>query len=148
LIDDDPRVWEAAVSALAQRKDAVSVARIVDELDADTVSVRMGVATAFGRSQPDRAAPALLARLGREPNAVVRAAIVSSLGRLQPSAAIEAALIDKARDPDASVRQSAAVALVSYKSNEAMEALEALIDDEVSDVRTAATISLRRAGRK
>jgi HEAT repeat protein len=148
LTDDDPGVWDAAVYALAQRKDAASVTRILEELAADTVVVRMGVVTALGRSQPDRAAPALVARLAREPNAAVRAAIVSSLGYLQPTAAIESALIGRASDPDGSVRQAAATALVAYKSQPAMEALERLVEDEMTDVRSAATVSLRRVGRK
>ena len=144
LNDPDPDVKIAAIKALAEAKDTVSVLPIVGLLDDSVPDVRKEAATGLGRMGDERACQPLADFYNRETiedaqNAGIRALLRLSTYSVRP-------LIGLLRSIRPVVRGGAARALGKLQARDAVDPLIWLTRDRDSDVKTAAIIALRQIG--
>jgi HEAT repeat protein len=175
LNDPDPSVKIAAIQALAEAKDTVSVPRIVELLLDTLPEVRKEAATGLGQIGDRRACQPLadlyngeqmqdvqgaairaLTRLStysiqpligllRSSRPVVRAGAARALGKLQARDAVDP-LIWLLRDRDQSVRVAAIFALRQIGDERGLDAIASLVQDTDQDVERAAERALSGDG--
>jgi HEAT repeat protein len=144
LNDPDSDVRIAAIQALAEAKDTVSVPRIVELLQDTVPDVRKEAATGLGKIEDARACQPLADFYDREQreyvqNAGIRALLHLGSHSVQP-------LIGLLRSIRPLVRAGAARALGELQSRRAVEPLIGLLRDRDKDVRVAAIFALRQIG--
>jgi HEAT repeat protein len=175
LNDPDPDVKIAAIQALAEAKDTVSVPTIVGLLQDSLPDVRKEAAKGLGNIGDERACQPLadfydkekiedvqdagiraLLRLGAcsvrpliellsSIRPTVRAGAARALGKLQSPHAVDP-LIWLLRDRDPDVRMAAIIALREIGDNRGMNAIAAAVQDTDPDVAGAAEEALRVPG--
>jgi HEAT repeat protein len=144
LADPDPDVKIAAIKALAEAKDTVSVPTII-ELLLDTVpDVRKQAAIGLGKIGDERACQPLADFYNRERIEDVQDAGVRALLRLSNYAVRP--LIGLLRSIRPVVRAGAARALGKLRARDAVEPLIWLLRDREPDVRLASILALRQIG--
>ncbi len=144
LDDPDPDVKIAAIQALAEAKDTVSVPRIVELLQDTVPEVRKEAATGLGKIGDERACQPLADFYDKEQvedvqNAGIRALIHLSTYAVQP-------LIGLLRSLRPVVRAGAARALGKLQARDAVDPLIRLLHDRDKDVRRASIFALRKIG--
>ena len=144
LNDPDPEKKIAAIQALAEARDTVSVPRMVELLQDTVPDVRNEAATGLGRIGDRRACQPLADLYKNEQledveGAAIRALIHLSTYSIQP-------LIGLLRSSRPVVRAGAARALGKLQARDAVDPLIWLLRDRDPDVRQAAIFALRRIG--
>jgi len=144
LDDPDPDVKVAAIQALAEAKDTVSVTGIVELLQDTVPEVRKEAATGLGKIGDERACQPLADFYDKEQvedvqNAGIRALIHLSTYAVQP-------LIGLLRSIRPVVRAGAARALGKLQARDAVDPLIRLLHDRDKDVRRASIFALRKIG--
>ena len=144
LNDPDPGKKIAAIQALAEAKDTVSVLRIVGLLQDTVPEVRKEAATGLGKIGDRRACQPLADLYNSEQledvqGAAIRALTHLSIYSIQP-------LIGLLRSSRPVVRVGAARALGKLQARAAVDPLIWLLRDRDSDVRQAAIFALRQIG--
>lgn len=144
LNDPDPDKKIAAIQALAEAKDTVSVPRIAELLQDAMPAVRKEAATGLGKIGDRRACQPLADLYNNEQmedvhGAAVRALIHLSTYSVQP-------LIGLLRSSRPVVRAGAARALGKLQARAAVDPLIWLLRDRDQNVRVAAIFALRRIG--
>jgi len=144
LDDPDPDVKIAAIQALAEAKDTVSVTGIVELLQDTVPEVRKEAATGLGKIGDERACQPLADFYDKEQvedvqNAGIRALIHLSTYAVQP-------LIGLLRSIRPVVRAGAARALGKLQARDAVDPLIRLLHDRDKDVRRASIFALRKIG--
>jgi HEAT repeat protein len=148
LEHDDERVRGSATLALMQLGTPRGRAAVVDALQDPASTVRGYAARAMAAGDPQQMAPLLIQALEREQDEEVRAACLSTLGRLATAEAA-AQLIAYAQPRRGllkrngpSVRLAAIQGLGYVPLASTRDALHALVEDTVPEVRDAARASL------
>ncbi len=144
LNDPDPDVKIAAIQALAEAKDTVSVLPIVGLLEDSVPDVRKEAAKGLGKMRDARACQPLADFYNREQiedvqDAGIRALVHLSTYSIQP-------LIGLLRSIRPGVRAGAARGLGSLGARDAVDPLIWLLRDRDADVRMAAVMALRQIG--
>ncbi|HET8646485.1 MAG TPA: HEAT repeat domain-containing protein, partial [Vicinamibacteria bacterium] len=139
LADDDERVRQSAVAALATFKDPAVDERLLAATADRDFRIRQGALAALGQAGR-LGTPARLLPLLKDPVASVRAEAVRALGRL--GLPEHRQVLDAAADPDAGVRLALAETLAPLSSATAREALVALTRDRAVQVRQVAVGAL------
>jgi HEAT repeat protein len=151
----DERVRRAAAWALAQIDTPVAVEALQQAVgDADSsAAVREEAVSALSRRRGERTSAITLSRaLDAEADPQVQFAILAALAKVGTPEAIERLI--KATEPDgiffstksAVFRVAAVRALAETRSQAALVALQALLDDRTPEVREAAAAFVRRKG--
>ena len=144
LNDPDPDTKIAAIKALAEARDTVSVARLADLLR-DTVSdVRKEAARGLGRIGDERACRPLADFYDREQLEDVQDAGIRALTHLDRYSVPP--LIGLLLSPRPVVRAGAARALGRIRARDAVDPLIGLLRDRVPEVKQAAIFALRQTG--
>jgi HEAT repeat protein len=146
LNDPDPDVKIAAIKALAEAKDTVSVLPIAGLLEDSVPDVRKEAAKGLGLIGDERACQPLADFYDREKIEDVQDAGVRALLRLS-SYSIQP-LIGLLRSVRPVVRAGAARALGKLQARDAVDPLIQLMRDRDPDVRLAAIFALRQIGDK
>ena len=146
LNDPDPDVKIAAIQALAEAKDTVSVPTIVGLLQDSVPEVRKAAAKGLGKIGDERACQPLADFYDKEKIEDVQDAGIRALLRLGGCSVRP--LIDLLRSIRPTVRAGAARALGKLHSPDAVDPLIWLLRDRDPDVRMAAIIALREIGDK
>jgi HEAT repeat protein len=146
LKDPDPDVKIAAIQALAEAKDTVSVPRIVELLQDTVPDVRKEAATGLGMIGDERACQPLADFYDKEKIEDVQDAGIRALLNLA-SFSVKP-LIGLLRSIRPTVRAGAARALGKLHARDAVDPLIWLLHDRDPDVRLAAVFSLRQIGDK
>jgi HEAT repeat protein len=143
LQNDDPRVREAAVEALAALGGRDAVIPVAELMSDPNWEVRLAAASTLARIGPS--ATDLMATAMREGNRNVRAGMANLLGKLQASEAVDA-LVQALEDPGRLVRANAAEALGRTGDPHAVNPLIRVMDDPDRGVRNNAAAALRLIG--
>ncbi|MCX6841388.1 MAG: HEAT repeat domain-containing protein, partial [candidate division WOR-3 bacterium] len=144
LNDPDPDVKIAAIQALAEAKDTVSVPSIVGLLQDSVPEVRKEAAKGLGKIGDERACQPLADFYDKEKIEDVQDVGIRALLRL--GAYSVRPLIDLLRSIRSTVRAGAARALGKLRAPDAVDPLIWLLRDRDPDVRMAAIIALRQIG--
>ena len=135
-IKDDP------IIELLEVKDANLIPLLIEALKAPEDNIRLGVARTLGILEDKRTIMPLIELLKDEDH-YVRATAANSLKNFKDIRAVKP-LIECLNDEASEVRRSAAIALGWIDSQEAIDALKAIVSNSDETTREAAKAMLRR----
>jgi HEAT repeat protein len=139
LMDDDERVWRAALRHLAELPDD-SMPILWNAISTAPPERRQALIATLERTDPNRLA-GLAQRRSRSPDPADRALAVELAAQADSEESGQIVLAALS-DPAPNVRREAAAALTTLRSPEAVGALERTLSDPQADVRVAAARAL------
>jgi HEAT repeat protein len=140
LGDCDPAVVEAAVHALAQRRDSETLDALTRLSAHEVANVRWALATALEDVITDERAERVLLKLMRDEDSSVRDHATFAIGSLSDHDAprIRTALAERLLDDDRSVSHEAALGLARRRDSRAISYIAAAIESEDAEIVEAA----------